>query len=166
MLNSSAINDLPENPLDIAEEILSSREVPFERASDEDLAAEYSGNWCDVRVWFSWREELGALIITCSLDGKVPERAAERVYPLLAKVNEMLVLGHFDFMSEGRYVCFRHTTLVRGDEKSTLAQIEDTLDLALSECDRLYPALQSVLWSGKSADEALQMAIFETVGEA
>jgi hypothetical protein len=40
------------------------------------------------------------------------------------------------------------------------------VDIAITECERFFPAFQFLLWGGKSATEALQAAMLETVGEA
>ena len=49
---------------------------------------------------------------------------------------------------------------------SAVGQIERLIEIAISECERYYPAFQFVLWGGKSADEAVAAAMFETMGEA
>ena len=40
------------------------------------------------------------------------------------------------------------------------------VDIAISECERFFPAFQFVLWGGKPPAEALQAAMLECVGEA
>jgi hypothetical protein len=40
------------------------------------------------------------------------------------------------------------------------------IDIAITECERFFPAFQLVLWGGKSPAEALQMAMLDCVGEA
>jgi hypothetical protein len=40
------------------------------------------------------------------------------------------------------------------------------LEGALHACERYYPALQFVIWAGKTAAEAMDAAMFDTVGEA
>jgi hypothetical protein len=37
---------------------------------------------------------------------------------------------------------------------------------AIHACERYYPALQFVIWAGKSAAEAMTAAMFDTEGEA
>jgi hypothetical protein len=61
---------------------------------------------------------------------------------------------------------FRHTTLLRGAPGASVEQLEDLVDIALTECERFFPAFQFVIWGGKSASEAIGAAMFETVGEA
>lgn len=158
--------DLLPNPIDIVEDVISTREWSYERTSSEELAAELNGAWCNLRVLLSWRPEIGALLITCMLDAKVPEKCRQKVYHLLGIVNERLWFGHFDLCSEDGSLAFRHALLLKGSGGASFEQIEDILDIAHSECERFYPALQSVLWSGKAPEEAVEIAIFDTVGEA
>ena len=40
------------------------------------------------------------------------------------------------------------------------------VDIAITECERFYPAFQFVLWGGKSPKDALDAAMLECVGEA
>ena len=40
------------------------------------------------------------------------------------------------------------------------------VDIAITECERFFPAFQFVLWGGKPPAEALAAAMLECVGEA
>jgi hypothetical protein len=153
------------HPLDIAEAVIAGREWTFERSAAEELALEIGGAWCNYRAWFSWQENSSALMFTVSLENKIPDASRERIYPLLARINEQVWLGHFDVCSEGGVISFRYGLLLRGTKLSVL-QLEDLLDVAIAECERFYPAFQSVVWGGKSCEEALSIALFDTVGEA
>ena len=44
---------------------------------------------------------------------------------------------------------------------ASVEQIEDLVDIAISECERFYPAFQLVVWGGKPADEAIAAAMIE-----
>ena len=61
---------------------------------------------------------------------------------------------------------FRHTLLLRGAGPASVEQLEDLVDIAVSESDRYYPAFQFVIWGGKTPKEALDAALIEVVGEA
>lgn len=154
------------NPLDLAEQLIMDRDWLFDRPVEEELVAEVAGSWCHFRIWFTWQPELGAVIFSCAYDHKIPEKQREKIFPLLARVNEKMWLGHFDIGSEDGMVMFRHALLLRGGQTATAEQMEDLIDIALSECNRFYPAFQSVLWGGNTIDEALKIALLDTVGEA
>ena len=99
-------------------------------------------------------------------DMKVPMAKRTPIYELLATINEKLWLGHFGLWDEEGVPMFRHTSLLRGGTGLSPEQIEDMVDLAVSECERFYPAFQFVIWGGKSAADAVASSLLETVGEA
>lgn len=154
------------HPLDVAEDVLLGRDWPYDRPTDNELIAEVPSAACNYRLWFRWTEELDAMVVSIAFDGKVPKPSYAALYPLLAMVNEKLWLGHFDLCSEESFLLFRHTLPLKGVQAINEEQIEDLLDIAVNECDRFYPAFQSVVWGGKMPEEALSAAVFETLGEA
>ncbi len=154
------------NPVDLAEQVVMDRDWAFDRPTDEELVAEVSSQWCNYRMWFAWDAEMGGFMFSCSLEAKLPKNMRTRLYPLLAMVNERLWLGHFDLLTEDSSVAFRHALLLRDGNTVSAEQIEDLMDIAIKECDRFYPAFQALVWSGKTAEESLEVAIFDTVGEA
>ncbi len=162
----SELDGSAKNPLDLAEQLVSDRDWLFDRPVDEELVAEVTGSWCNFRIWFAWQEDLGALIFSCAYDTKIPEKNRARIFPLLAAVNEKMWLGHFDLGSEDGMVMFRHALLLRGGQGATAEQLEDLLDIAMVECNRFYPAFQSVLWGGNTVEQAMEIALLDTVGEA
>lgn len=154
------------NPLDLAEMVVMDRDWSFDRVGEGELIADVSGRWCNYRVWFTWQEDCGGLTLSCSLDTKFPQQMTFRVHSLLALVNQKLWLGHFDICAEDNTVTFRHSLLLRDGAGTTHEHLQDLLDIAIAECERFYPAFQSVVWGGKSPNEAMQFAMFETIGEA
>jgi hypothetical protein len=155
-----------DNPLDLAEELFEHRDWLFDRPIDEELVAEVTGGWCNYRVWCNWQEEMEVMIFSCAFDSRVPKSALPKLYPLLASINTKLWLGHFDLCPEEHIITFRHALLLRGGRGATIEQIENLMDIAMTECDRFYPAFQSVVWGGNSCQDALDIALMDTVGEA
>ena len=154
------------NPIELIEEIAAAHDWQFERQNDDEVAVQVNGSWCEYRMWFIWRTDLGALYFSCGFDMRVkPERHCA-VYPLLAKLNERLWLGHFELWSDEGWPTFRHTLMGSENGSVTRTAVEELIDSARVECDRFYPAFQFVLWGGRSADEAIEAALIEPVGEA
>ncbi|HZB92524.1 MAG TPA: YbjN domain-containing protein [Stellaceae bacterium] len=154
------------NPIDLVEEIVQANEWAHDRASDEELVVEITGRWCDYRLLFVWQREINALHFTCAFEMKVPKARRGAVFELLAVVNERLWLGHFDLTAEMQSPAFRQGVLLRGASGASVEQIEDLVDIAVSECERFYPAFQLVVWGGKPAEEAIAAAMIDPVGEA
>ncbi len=154
------------NPLDVVESIAEVNEWMFDRRSDQEMAVQAPGTWCDYSLFFAWNDDIEAIHFTCAFDMRVPPARRGPLHELLAVVNEKLWLGHFGFWDEEGLPLFRHAVPLRGADGLSVGQMEDLVDNALFECERFYPAFQYVLWGGKSATEAVSAAMVETVGEA
>lgn len=154
------------NPLDVIEQVVAANDWAFDRRSDHEMAAEAPGKWCDYGLYFSWSAEISAMHFTCAFDMKVPERQRAALYELLALANERLWIGHFGMDADDGMPLFRHSVLLRGATAASTESLEDLVDIAITECERFYPAFQFVLWGGKSPADALQAAMLECMGEA
>jgi hypothetical protein len=154
------------NPLDVLEQIVAANEWVFERRSDGEMAVEAPGKWCDYGLFFSWSQEISAMHFTCAFDLKVPVNRRGPLYELLALANEKLWIGHFGIEAEEGAPVYRHAVLLRGAPGASAESLEDMVDIALTECERFFPAFQFVLWGGKPPAEALAAAMLDCVGEA
>ena len=154
------------HPLDVVERIVSSNDWIFDRRSDQEMAVQVPGHWCDYSLYFAWNEEIGALHFTCAFDMRVPKEKRFDVNQLMAHVNERIWLGHFGMWEDEGLPMYRHAMPLRGTQGPTAEQLEDLLDTAVYECERFYPAFQFVIWGGKTAAEAITAAMIETAGEA
>jgi hypothetical protein len=154
------------NPLDVLEEIVSANEWLFDRANDDELIVELAGRWCHYRMFFVWQREIGALQFSCQFDMKVPDAKRVDVHDLLAMLNNRLWLGHFDLEPQQHTPLFRYTVLARNDRMPGVEALEDLVEIALTECERFYPAFQFVIWGGKRPGEAMAASMIDTAGQA
>lgn len=154
------------NPLDVVEEVVAANEWPFDRQGDEELSVSVAGSWCDYHLGFSFSPRQGGLQLACAYDIRVPPRRRIDVHTLLAHMNERIWLGHFDLWSEEAVPMFRHAVLTRGGDIPSQMQMEELIEIAITECERFYPAFQFVIWGGKTPAEAIAASMLETVGEA
>jgi hypothetical protein len=154
------------NPVDLVERIASANDWAFERAGDDEITLSLDGRWSDYHVSFSWMDQIEALHIACAFDLKVPEARRAEVFKLLAMVNEQLWLGHFDLWSSEGVVMFRHAQLLAGGAAMGRTQCEALLQASVDAVERFYPAFQFVVWAGKTAGEAIDASLLDTVGEA
>ena len=155
-----------DNPLELLIEIVGANDWTYERSGSDELAVEINGRWCNYRLFFIWLAEIGALHFSCVFETRIHQESFKPIYALLAAINEKLWLGHFDLSSEDGMPMFRHTLLLRGAGPASVEQLEDLVDISVSESDRYYPAFQFVIWGGKTPKEALDAALIEVVGEA
>jgi len=154
------------NPVDLVERLAAIKNWAFERSGDGEITLSIKGLWTDYHISFQWMTELEALHLACAFEFKVPENRRVEVLKLLSIINEQLWVGHFDLWSEEGMVMYRHALLLAGGAVASGRQCEAQLDQALEAAERYYPAFQFVVWAGKTAREAIDAAMFETVGEA
>jgi hypothetical protein len=164
--HAASYSDLAANPLDVVEQIVAANDWLCDRRSESEMAAEAPGRWCDYGLYFSWSNEISAMHFSCAFDLKVPAGRREKLFELLALANEKLWIGHFGLDSDDGVPVFRHAVLLRGAPGASAESLEDMVDIALTECERFFPAFQFVLWGGKLPAEALQAAMLDCVGEA
>lgn len=168
-MQSAAMHDVSANPIDVIEQLASGREWTFDRRSDEEMAVEVPGQWCDYGLYFAWSRDLGALHFSCAFDMRVPPKVRPAIYELLALLNERLWIGHFSLWQDEGLPMFRQTVQVGslGQGRSPGKRIfEDLMEIAVAECERFYPAFQFVIWGGKSAKDAIAAAMLDVAGEA
>src|SRR5688572_29983482 len=154
------------NPLDVVERIASINDWSFERAGDDEITMLVGGRWSDYQVSFTWMHDIEALHLACAFDLKVPERRRSEVQQLISLINEQMWVGHFDLWVQDGLVMYRHALVLNGGVEASSRQCEVLLSTATEACERHFPAIQFVVWAGKSAREALSAALFDTSGEA
>ncbi|WP_279479936.1 YbjN domain-containing protein [Aureimonas sp. SK2] len=154
------------HPVDVIETVASHHDWSFERPCDDEIAVSVRGAWTDYSVSFSWMEPSEALHLGCAFMLKVPARRQVETMRLLSRINEQLLVGHFDLWPDEGAVMFRHAMLLPGGVQPTSQQAERLLSAALEACERYYQAFQFVVWADKGAEEALACAVFDTVGNA
>ena len=157
-------------PLDEIEKIVSANEWPYDRASEEEMTVFVAGSWSEYSLHFAWNRDasqnFGGLQMVCAFDGRVPEGSRASIYELLARINAQLWIGHFDIVEEQNLLMYRHGVLMPCVSDNRAEPCENLIEIALSECDRYFQAFQFVLWGGKTPEDALAAALFETIGEA
>ena len=158
--------DAAVNPLDSLEALLAEQDWSHDRVGEDELHVAVQGHWCTYHLTFSWHEGLESLHLACSFDMRVAHEKRSELTTLLALINEQLWIGHFDVWSDDGMVIFRHGMMLHGGAELTLQQCEGLIRMPVDACERFYPAFQFVVWAGKSAVDAMQSAMFETVGRA
>jgi hypothetical protein len=165
-LDLDAETERPSNPLDLIERLAALNDWSFDRDSDDELSVAVTGGWAEYHVAITWLSEVESIHIACAFDLKVPDRRRGEVLNLVSLVNEQLWLGHFDLWSNENVVMYRHALLLSGGAEPTEEQAAGLIKAAIDACERYFQAFQFVVWAGKSAREALEGALLETVGEA
>jgi hypothetical protein len=154
------------NPVDTIEFVAANNDWSFERSGEDEIAMNVQGRWTNYQVSFSWMEDFEALHFACAFNFKVSEPRVNEVIRLLSAINGQVLMGHFDLWRPEDMIIFRQSLLLSGGAEPTSRQVEVLLSSALDACEAYYQAFQFVVWSGLTAQAAIDAVLFETVGEA
>ncbi len=164
-LEALEIDDLS-NPLDRVERLAEAYEWAFSRVNSAEVTMQVEGSWSGMTVSLNWRDEFEILHAAVSFEMKVPPARRDETARLLARINEQLLVGHFDLWHSDGSLVFRNSLLLAGGAEMNDAQCEGLIRFAVETCDRYFPAVQFVVWAGQNAAEALEAAMIDTMGEA
>ncbi|MEO5351242.1 MAG: YbjN domain-containing protein [Magnetococcus sp. YQC-3] len=154
-----------DNPVGLVEEYIINQDWNAERSSEHELWAELPSQWGNQRLWVVFHEDTGFLQFNCYLNLKIPARQTAPAAQTITLMNERVWLGHFEIWSEEQVPVFRVVLPLR---KVALheTQLEDVMTAIQDETERFFPAIQWVVWGGKTPEESIAAAIVETEGEA
>ena len=159
--------DTAADPLEVVEAVIGSDDrFTCERADDGDVHFSFKCAWGETVGYFSYREELPALLFTLGFDLQAPVSRRDEAIKLAAQINENLWLGHFDVWSDDGTIIFRHAMPMIGRENISVGEVQAMLAAALDAAERFQPAFHFLILAGMPACDAASAALFEVVGAA
>ena len=118
-------------------------------------------------LFFAWEASMQCLHLSCLMDIESTIEDRSKIFELLAMVNEELWVGHFSYWAEQKMPVFKHSILLNSDEGEVFeSKLSQVIDIAIKECERMYPIFKVVLTKGMSPQQALYPMMMETVGQA
>jgi hypothetical protein len=155
------------DPMDTVEAVLASDDrFSSERAEDGDVHFSFKCSSGETVGYFSYRQELPALLFTLGFDLQAPVSRRDEAIKLAGAINENLWLGHFDVWSDDGTIIFRHAMPMIGRDEISVGEVQAMLAAALDAAERFQPAFHFLILAGMPAVDAAQAAMFETCGEA
>ncbi len=155
------------NPIDLVENIFSAKSFEIERRSITEVVVEVQGKWNNMLLFFAWEENMRCLHMSCLMDIQSTIEDRSKIFELLALANEDLWVGHFSYWTEQNMPVFKHSMLLNDEEENILqSKVSQVIDIAIKECERMYPVFKVVLTKGMSPKQALYPMLMETLGEA
>lgn len=154
------------NPIDTLENIFNQQAYELDRRNINEVVIEIEGKWNNMLLFFAWEENMRCLHMSCLMDieSKIEDRS--KIFELLALVNEDLWVGHFSYWAEQNMPVFKHSMIVTDTECEFEGKVSQLIDIAVKECERMYPIFNVVLTKGMSPKQALYPLEFETIGRA
>ena len=134
-----------DNPIDVLENIFGQKVLSAERRSVNEIVVEVSGKWQDMLIFFAWEARLKCLHMSCFIDIENRVCDKSRIFELLALINENLWLGHFSYWTAHEIPIFKHSIIIDGTDFSFEQKLSQMIDIAINECEQMYPVFQAVL---------------------
>ena len=154
------------NPIDLVESIFARNALDFERRSEGEIAVEVQGKWNNMLLFFSFEASMRCLHLSCLIDVKTLIKDKSKVFELLALANENLWMGHFSYWSEESMPVFKHSVILSDAGDVFRHKLEAMIDIAIRECERMYPVFNAVLSAGMEPSQAMFPMLMETIGQA
>lgn len=154
------------NPIDIVENIFSTQSYELERRSINEVVVEVQGKWNNMLLFFAWEANMQCLHFSCLMDIESTIEDRSKIFELLAMANEELWVGHFSYWTEQNIPVFKHSILLNERDEDISSKVSQVIDIAIKECERMYPVFKVVLTKGMEPKQALYPMMMETVGQA
>lgn len=154
------------NPIDMVENIFASKSYELDRRNANEVVVEIQGKWTNMLLFFAWESSMKCLHMSCLMDMNNTLEDRSKMFELLALVNENLWVGHFSYWTEQNTPVFKHSVFLNYEEEFFEHKIAQMIDIAVKECERIYPVFKVVLTKGMAPKDALYPMLMETVGQA
>ena len=154
------------NPIDTVESIFTRRAYELDRRSDSEVVVEVQGKWNNMLLFFAWEENMHCLHMSCLMDIHSAIEDRSKIFELLAMANEELWVGHFSYWTEQKMPVFKHALIINDNETEFERKIAQLTDIAVKECERMYPIFNVVLTKGMDPRQAMYPMTMETIGRA
>ena len=155
-----------QKPIDVVEHILNRQAYELERRSRNEVVVEIKGRWNEMLLVFSWEESMHCLHVSCLINIEDQQKDHNKIFELLALINDDLWVGHFSYWTEQKMPVFRYSLFYNPDNKDFSIQLTHVMDIAVKECERMYPVFNVVLTKGMEPRQALYPMLLETLGQA
>lgn len=154
------------NPIDTVESIFTRRAYELDRRSNSEVVVEVQGKWNNMLLFFAWEENMHCLHMSCLMDIQSAIEDRSKIFELLAMANEELWVGHFSYWTEQKMPVFKHALIINDNETEFERKIAQLTDIAVKECERMYPIFNVVLTKGMDPRQAMYPMTMETIGRA
>jgi hypothetical protein len=158
------VDDL--HPIDIVESMAQTADWEFRRVADDQIAVVVKGQWREYTITVAWSDQDETLRLICTFEMAPDDEKLPYLYEVVNAANDQCWNGGFTYWREQRLMVFRYGLVLSGGQMAHPDQITTMIDAAVQTAERFYPAFQMVVWGDHSVEDAMQVAIAETVGRA
>ncbi|MCV6585069.1 MAG: YbjN domain-containing protein [Marinibacterium sp.] len=154
------------HPIDIVEHLAEHHDWEFDRMGDDQIAMAVEGQWRTYSLTLAWSGYDETLRMVCTFEMEPPEDKLPGLYELINRMNDQCWAGAFTYWPEQKLMVYRYGLLQAGGQMAGPEQIDTMINAAVLSAERYYPAMQLLVWGGRTPEEAMQVAIAEAYGRA
>ncbi|MEX3014431.1 YbjN domain-containing protein [Gymnodinialimonas hymeniacidonis] len=154
------------HPIDIVETLAAHHEWDFDRIADDQIAMAIEGQWRTYSITLAWSSYDETLRMICTFEMEPPQETMNKLYEALNLVNDRCWAGAFTYWAAQKLMVYRYGLVLAGDQLASPDQIACMVETAVLAAERYYPAFQLAMWSDKTPEEAMDVAISEGYGRA
>lgn len=154
------------HPIDIVEHLAEHHDWDFDRIGDDQIAMAVEGQWRTYSITLAWSGYDETLRLVCTFEMDPPEDQMGGLYELLNAMNDQCWAGAFTYWAEQKLMVYRYGLVLAGGQVASPEQIDTMINAAVLSAERYYPAIQLLVWGGRTPREAMQAAIAEAYGRA
>ncbi len=154
------------HPIDIVENLATTRDWSFDRMDHDQIAMEVEGAWRTYSLTLAWSDYDETLRLICSFDMEPPAEKMSALYETLNLTNDRLWTGSFSMWAEQRLMVYRYGLVLAGGALAQPEQIDQMMQKGVLACEKFYPAFQLACWGDSAPAEAMNVAISDAYGRA
>ena len=154
------------HPIDIVEHLAEFHDWDFDRIGDDQIAMAVEGQWRTYSITLAWSGYDETLRLVCTFEMDPPEEQLGGLYELLNAMNDQCWAGAFTYWAEQKLMVYRYGLVLSGGQVASPDQIDTMINAAVLSAERYYPAIQLLVWGGRTPRQAMQAAIAEAYGRA
>ena len=154
------------HPIDIVEHLAEHHDWDFDRIGEDQIAMAVEGQWRTYSITLAWSGQDETLRLICSFEMQPPAERLPALYELLNEINDRCWAGSFTYWGAQQLMIYRYGLVLAGGQAASPDQIDTMITAAVTSAERSYPAVQVLLWGGRTPAQALEVAIAEAYGRA
>ncbi|MEM8788589.1 MAG: YbjN domain-containing protein [Pseudomonadota bacterium] len=154
------------HPIDIVETLAEHHDWDFDRVADDQIAMAIEGAWRTYSLTLAWSGHDETLRLICAFDMDPPEAKRPALYETLERANDRCWAGAFTLWVPQKLMAYKYGLILSGGATATADQIAEMVRIAVTQCERYFPAFQLVCWGEETPAAALEVAMSEAYGRA
>ncbi len=165
-MSNSYFDPSEQNPLDILESIICNNEWPYQREGNDEIVTAVMGEWSDFHIRYDWKADQKILKASAMINLAIPEERKPAVLEAMNLINENLEMGYFSVWNDTNIISFSQSHMLGKNVADNIEAYERLTLNIISQSNEYYPILEFVIQSGKSAREAINLALIQCEGQA